>query len=292
MRLGSISFINSLPVDLGITSGAVPFRGQTVPGDPAALNDAMLAGSVDAGPVSALWYGLHARDLVLLPDLAIGSRSGVRSVLLFARAPLRELGGSTRIAVTAQGKTTPVLLEILCRARYGFKPDTEVVPERLAGVPEGFDAALVIGDDALVLGTSRARTEGLHVTDLGEEWRAWTGTPAVFAVWVARRAFFETRPGEVAAAIEALARSRRWAAENPAAVVDEAARRTGLPRPVLEGYFSALSYDFDEPMKRGLKLYFEHAARLGFVPAVPSLETVRPSPSALPAGASTPKDRP
>lgn len=276
MKLGSIAFINSLPVDWGLVSGAVPFGGALVPGEPAALNEALVEGRLDVSPVSAFWYGLHADKLALLPDLCIGSRSGVRSVLLFARAPLRELGAGTRIAVTPQGRTTPALLEILCRARYGFRPDAHVSAARLTGVPEGFDAALVIGDDALT-GASKARAAGFWITDLAEEWREWTGTPAVFAVWAARREFLAERPQAVSAALDALSRSRRWGAENQAAVIAEAGKRTGLAKKELEEYFSALSYEFDAAAKRGLRTYFDHATRLGLLPAVPDGGEVRPA---------------
>ena len=48
------------------------------------------------------------------------------------------------------------------------------------------DALLLIGDEAL-----QAKKEGVQgfpiVTDLGEEWFEWQGTPFVFARWVVRK---------------------------------------------------------------------------------------------------------
>ncbi len=51
------------------------------------------------------------------------------------------------------------------------------------------DAALLIGDVALVEGQIRREVAGRgkpYVFDLATEWRAWTGLPFVFAVWAAR----------------------------------------------------------------------------------------------------------
>ena len=85
MRLGSIDFINSLPVDLGLRSGAVASDIQMVRGVPAALNEKILNNELEISAVSALWYAEHQTRFVLLPDLSISSESGVMSVLLFSQ---------------------------------------------------------------------------------------------------------------------------------------------------------------------------------------------------------------
>lgn len=275
-RLGSIAFINSLPVDLGILSGEVPTDARVVREAPASLNALMGESGLDVSPVSAFWFALNARDLYLLPDLSVSSESGVKSVLLFHRRPLPELG-SSRILVTAKGRTTPALLEIICRLRYGFRPQTEVSARALEDVAAGrADAALVIGDEALV---AREAAGGLTVTDLAEEWNAWTGFPVVFAVWAVRRTYFAMEPGRVRALQNALRASRAWGMANPEAILDRAEKDSGLPRPTLEGYFRSLTYGFDDPLRRGLDYYLHCAARCGLLPGVPEIET-------LPAGAA------
>src|SRR5438552_1392958 len=102
LRLGSIRFINSLPVDLGILQKEVPLNAQITQASPARLNEMLLQNELDLSPVSAFWFALHSDQFYLLPDLSISSDSAVHSVLLFSRYPLAELKGR-KIAVTGEG---------------------------------------------------------------------------------------------------------------------------------------------------------------------------------------------
>lgn len=56
LRLGSISFINSLPVDLGLLTKQVPLTAEIMAATPAKLNEALLDGRLDISPVSALFF--------------------------------------------------------------------------------------------------------------------------------------------------------------------------------------------------------------------------------------------
>ena len=69
------------------------------------------------------------------------------------------------------------------------------------------DAGVLIGDPAL-RAMYDAPARGLRVTDLGQEWRSWTGLPMVFAVWAVRREFAAAHPGVVKDVHEAFLRSR------------------------------------------------------------------------------------
>ncbi len=107
LRLGSIRYINSLPVDLGLLRHEVDFTHEIVRGTPSELNQKILEGAVDLSPVSAFFYAQQAADFELLPDLSISSKSGVQSVLLFSRCRPEELAGK-KIQLTGEGRTTPV----------------------------------------------------------------------------------------------------------------------------------------------------------------------------------------
>lgn len=275
-RLGSIAYINSLPVDLGILCGAVHCGAELVQDVPARLNEMLLAGELDLSPVSAFWYAAHADRFILLPDLSISSESGVQSVLLFSKRPPNELKG-VEIAVTTQGRTTPVLLDILCQKKYGFKPRTRSGP---AGTAE---AVLLIGDEALQ--ARQAYTgNGWTVTDLAEEWRSWTGKPFVFAVWAARRAFYAEEPEKLRNIHRALLKSKQWGIAHPAKVIATARGRSGLGDDVLVSYFSRLNHDFGAPLREGLLLYLEHCRALGHLSAVPELESINEKNAELTAG--------
>ena len=273
LRLGSIQFINSLPVDLGILSGAVAADAQITQSTPSALNQKILQGELEVSPVSAFWYAKHHKELLLFPDLSISSESGVQSVLLFSRCPIKDLKGK-KIGLTGKGRTTPVLLEILCRSKYGFAPQFAGCGSFLPGVPEDLDAVLLIGDEALL--AKRHWKEGSWgAFDLAREWRDWTGLPIVFAVWAVRRDVFLFWPEKIAALHKALLKSKAWGAGHPGEVIQKAQEKTELPREILTAYFSGLSFDFDEKLKSGMRRFFKEASRCGLLSGAPEIEEIK-----------------
>src|SRR5918911_5615116 len=102
-RVGHIQFLNCLPIYWGLMrSGAlldVDLRKDT----PDRLNAALVAGELDIGPISLVEYLRHAGELLLLPDLAVGSDGPVLSVNLVSTVPPAELDGRRG----AGGSTSP-----------------------------------------------------------------------------------------------------------------------------------------------------------------------------------------
>ena len=274
MRLGSIQFINSLPVDGGLLSGEIPFSGQVIQGSPVDLNEKILRGELDVSPVSALWYGMYQDRFTLLPSLSISSESAAQSVLLFSRKPLELLKNGSRVIFSGKGRTTPALLEIICRLRYGVKPVIETAPIKGYVLPPDADAMLVIGDEAL-LAYQQLKSGTLKVTDLAQEWYVWTGLPIVFAVWAVRKDVYAKDAQGVHKAHEAILRSKQWGAAHLDWVLDESERRSELPRQILRAYFSALSYDFSERSKKGMTRYMECARECGLIGSVPVLDEIK-----------------
>jgi chorismate dehydratase len=159
---------------------------------PRALGEALARGEVDAGPLALADVVRLAAAVTPLP-FGIAASGGARSVLVFSDRPLAELGGAP-VAVTAETSTSVRLFRMLLAFRH------EVPPPRL--VPPGAPAAaeLVIGDAAL----RALRHPPRPVTiDLGLEWTAWTGLPAVFATWAVRRDAGPAAAAALAAALEA-----------------------------------------------------------------------------------------
>src|SRR5260370_40717397 len=87
MRLGRIGYINCYPVYAGLDRGVVRVPADLVTGTPAELNDLLTAGELGVSVISAGEYARPAKDLVLLPDLAISCDGPVRSVALFSKRP-------------------------------------------------------------------------------------------------------------------------------------------------------------------------------------------------------------
>jgi chorismate dehydratase len=187
----------------------------------------------------------------------------VKTVLLFSwKADPRELDGLP-IALTDHSATSAALVELLCRERYGIRPDYRVRPQNLAAMMAECEAALVIGDAALIEGTARrmlitpqGETARPYVFDLGDEWLKHTSLPFVFALWAARRE-----------AIEALLANRVQEALQASkcdgvASLDHLARayapRLGLPVGVCARYLHDLRFDLTEWDREGLERFLDH----------------------------------
>ena len=243
MKIGRIGYINCAPVYGAIDRGivALPPGGELVTGTPAELNDLLVAGELDLSVISAIEYARHARELVLLPDLAISCDGPVRSVALFSRRTVGQLDGRT-VLLSASSRTSVALLELLCRDVWKIKPKFAEARaeaqdlEALAALPH--EAVLVIGDPALKLAAAGTYA---HRYDLGEEWKRWTGKPFVFAVWAARRS---ADAAAVQRGHEALLASRAWGLAHLEEIAQETARVTQLPLPVCREYLSGLDYAF------------------------------------------------
>lgn len=286
MRLGDIAFINSWPVTYAAAQGIVPVPAALVRGTPAQLNAQLLNGTLDVSAVSVLAYLQQAEEWLLLPELAIGSESGVNSVLLISRRPLRDLEGQT-IAVTEDGATTPVLLRILLEQAYGIRARYLVTGARFPDVLRAYPAALVIGDEALRAlpppagWRAGAARDDYFTWDLGALWRDWTHLPMVYAVWAVRRAAVEQAPEQVGALHEALVASKAWGMRHLEEVARAAAAAAGFAPAVIADYFRGIRYDLDGPALAGLRRYAALAQTLQAVPAdtVASLQAWERAPS-------------
>jgi len=263
MRLGRIGYVNCYPVYGAMDRGIVVPPATLVTGTPAELNDRLADGRLDVSVISAVAYAQHADALELLPDLAISSDGPVRSVILFSRRPVTELGGA-RVLVSAASRTSVYLLELLARERWGVTFDTTPAPTesgdlgRLAAVPH--DAVLVIGDAALLLGSRRAYP---HQVDLGEEWKGWTGLPFVFAVWAARR---EVDRQAVRDVHRALLGSRQWGLGHLGDLAEQAARATDVDLGDCVEYLAGLDYGLSYRHLAGLTDFLRRLAARGLVP--------------------------
>jgi len=168
------------------------------------------------------------------------------------------------IFITSKGRTTPALLEILCRKRYGFLPRFKACVSSIKEWPESWDAVLLIGDEALEW-KHRLAGGPWKTVDLAREWKNLTGLPFVFAVWAVRRDFFENQPEATRAVYEALLSSKAWGSAHREEVLLLSEKKTELSPQGLDNYFSKLSYDFGENLKRAMRAFFDAAAECGLI---------------------------
>lgn len=276
MRVGRIPYINCYPVYGAVDRGVVPLAGTLVDGVPTALNRMMAEGALDVSVVSAVEYARDWERYLLLPDLAISCDGPVRSVMLFSSVPAAALRGRP-VIVSRSSMTSMHLLELL------FEHVWQATPTFVAGDAEASDlrridahqapvARLVIGDAALMLASGAIASPYEYVYDLGAEWKAWTGLPFVFAVWVAQR----TANTQQALAVHAsLIESRNWGLHHLAVLAEQAHANTGVPEAQCLQYLSGLDYGLSYPHLGGLTEFYRRLTvagkvapgRLAFLPA-------------------------
>ena len=267
LRSGRIIYTNDLPIYAAFDAGAVRYPGALVADVPANLNAMLLDGRLDLSPISAFHWAKHADQLALLPDLCIGARREVWSVVCVSRKPLAELDGAT-IAVTVESASGRNLLRVLLERRYGVRATFVESTDPLAAAKNG-EPALLIGDRAI---DAQQTFAPAHVHDLGLEWNDWTGSDMVFAVWAVRRDTLARHADQVEDAMRALVASQRWGTANMDAVVANAQATHERPAGFYAAYYDTLNYTFDDRARSGLRRFVEESYAVGAIGAVPSVE--------------------
>ena len=179
LRVCAVNYLNTVPLVWGMLHG--PQRGlfDLSFATPSKCADAVAANQADIGIVPSI--ELETQDLAIVPGLGIASMGPVRSILLVAKVPPREI---RVLAADASSRTSVALTRIVLAERYGAEPRMISHPPDLPAMLAAADAALIIGDPALHLNPD---TLPYHVYDLGREWTQMTGLPMVFAVWAGRQ---------------------------------------------------------------------------------------------------------
>jgi chorismate dehydratase len=262
-RVGHIQFLNCLPIYWGLVRSGALLDVELTKDTPDRLNQMLVDGALDIGPISLVEYLRNADDLVLLPDLAVGSDGPVLSVNVVSQVPLSELGGR-RVALGSTSRTSVLLARLWLAEVYGVAPDYFVCPPDLTTMLLEADAAVLIGDAAL-RATYDAPRRGLAVYDLGQVWRDWTGLPMVFAVWAARKDYAQANPGLVKDVHTAFLNSRDDALAHVEDVALQAARWEVFDAPTLATYFRTLDFSLGPRQVDGLVEFARRAALDGAV---------------------------
>jgi chorismate dehydratase len=265
LRCGRIVYTNDLPIYAAFDAGAIEYPGTLHADVPSRLNAMLLGGELDLSPISAFAWAANADELVLLPDLCIGAREEVVSVVLVSRTPPAQLDGS-RIYVTEESASGKNLLRILLERRYGVHPNYIEEAHPLERARAG-EAALLIGDSAIDAIQSLPRET---IYDLGTLWHEWTRRQTVFAVWAARRDAYERDPEAVRACMDALTDAYTWSRSHQSYVVEEAQRLIARPPGFYEAYYGKLNFTFHSAAQNGLAAFCRELHAIGAIAAIPS----------------------
>jgi chorismate dehydratase len=228
---------------------------------PARCGQMLARREVEAALVPVIEYQ-RIPEIVVVPNVCIGARSRVRSVVLVTRG--LELKEVRSVALDTSSRTSAALVQIIFREFLGIEPEWRPSAPDLNLMLDTSDAALLIGDPAMVF-----PRRGLRVYDLAELWREHTGMGFVFAMWMAR----EDAAEEVGAIDFAGARDEGL--ERVEEIVAHYEPLLGLPPVELRAYLlENISFELNDELRAALSLYYELARKYGIIPDVRPLRMI------------------
>lgn len=266
IRLGYIDYLNCLPVYYAIEGGHVPIEARMVKGPPTKLNTMFIEGKLDITPISSIEFARHSDSAVILPNMSISADGNVESILLFSKVPVTELEGA-KVSLTSSSATSVALLKILFEHYYQVKVEYVTQKPNLEIMLKKADAALLIGDDALLAraGDLSWGRKSLYVTDLGNSWKEFTGLKMIFALWVIHKNFVQDHPDDVASVSNAFLAAKDYGFRNVDKLIDKARVKSGLSDSVLAKYFETIRYEFGEEEQKALLTYYDYAYKSGLI---------------------------
>src|SRR5260370_4547056 len=195
-RVAASSYLNTAPLIWSFIHGsqrdAVELFTDTAP---ARCAEMLGSGEVDVALVPVIEYQ-RIPDILIVPDVCVGSRSAVRSVVLATK--LNNLKKVKRVALDDSSRTSGALVNIIFREFLRFEPEWQASRPDLRSMLQHRDPALIIGDPAMKIPRHQFR-----VFDLATLWHEFTGFGFVFAMWMARETEAERiRPIDFAGACD------------------------------------------------------------------------------------------
>ena len=231
---------------------------------PSACAEMLRAGTADIGIIPAAAYATIP-DLVIVPDVAIAARGPVASIFLVSKVPLEEI---KTVAADTSSRSSVALLKILFARKWETRPEFTPAEPKFKQMLKAADAALIIGDPALLLKRNE-NLDRLHVFDLGEEWVSWTGKPFVFAFWAVRCA--AEPDGQVANDFRQ-SRDHGLKVEHVAKIAAEWRTRLGMAEDEIAQYLTRnIEYQLAPDCLEGLRLFYRYAEEVGALPQAPEL---------------------
>ncbi len=269
LRVAAIDFLNPAPLMWDFEHGPECFRlaeryvvRYT---QPSVCAMDLLCGRADLGlvPVAALTSGL-----AIIPGCAVASRGRVRSILLIVKVP-HTLETVRVVAADTASLSSVAYTKVLFRKFAGCDPEFMAAEANPAAMLAMADAALVIGDPALLALEHRAEIEraiGPCVwLDVAEEWIQRTGLPWVAAVWAAR----PEAVSDPAALAQDLQQSRDHGLAHIEDLVREWTPRIAVPPATIREYLSRnIYYTLDARCLEAIRVFRRYAAEVGALPPV------------------------
>jgi chorismate dehydratase len=272
VRLGAVGFLNARPLVYGLDLLPRFDLRYDVPSECARL---LHAGSIDVGMIPSIEY-LRGGPYRIVPDVAIASDGPVASVTLYTTRPMRDVRS---IAMDTSSRTSVALVQLLCARQFRIQPAIEQHGPDLAGMLAQCDAALIIGDAALLVDTTTVRLKAdttyggvpapahVEAIDLGDVWTSMTGLPFVYAFWAGRPAALT---GDDVAALQ---RARDAGIEQPDLIARDYFPDSPEQQTIGARYLrDNIKYYLRDPERAGLERFYRYALEAGVVPSAGRVE--------------------
>jgi chorismate dehydratase len=257
VRLGAVGYLNARPLVYGLDEASRFDLRYDVPSECARL---LHEDTIDVGLIPSIEY-LRGGPYRIVPDLAIASRGPVASVAIYTTKPMNEVRS---IALDTSSRTSVALVSVLCARLFKIQPALERRGPDLPAMLDHCDAALIIGDNALLLDhrkseVGRLKSE-IEKIDLGEAWQMLTGLPFVYAFWAGRPDVLDRDD------VEALQRARDVGVTRSDAIArqyfpDSSARQAAGAAYLRDN----IKYDLGDEERAGLEMFYRYAVEAGVV---------------------------
>ncbi len=263
--VGCVPYVNAIPLVSRFEGLGEESPVQVLYDVPSRLPAMLDSGDADAVLVSSI-DALRVPGRRMAEGVCIGSHGPVKSVRLFSKTPPSQI---RKLALDSSSMTSNRLAQIILKEHFGVEPTLvgERAPDLTAMLQEA-DACILIGDIGMTTDGS-----GLHVLDLGEEWRRLTGKPFVWAAWIGGEGLTSelsrllNQAAEhhlVGRSIPAVPRhAEDWNRQQQ--VVEKAAARPGWSAGSARDYFmDVMVYKMDEAVLAGYRAFQTRLIAHGF----------------------------
>jgi chorismate dehydratase len=295
VRVAAISFLNPAPLlyDFEHDPAAAALRPhyQLHYTTPANCARELHTGNADLGliPIAEL-----TPELAIVPGSTIASLHEVRSILLLVKNPghlpadqaLRHISS---IATDKASRSSTAYIRILLQRFYNIRPEFTEYPADPLAMLAVADAALLIGDPALLAREHRSALEAqlasipnasdespLLWIDLAALWRRHTGLPWVAAVWAVRPEALTLEDLTPAKLIADLTASRDNGLAHIDDLVREWAPRIALSPATIHTYLTRnIHYTLDAACLKTIELFRSLATELHILPSLPQLNLLK-----------------
>jgi chorismate dehydratase len=242
---------------------------------PSRCAEELLSGRADLGliPIASL-----TPNLAIVPGCTIASLDEVRSIQLIVkkRGETDALESIRTIAADTASRSSVVYAEILFRKFLGTHPTFLPAPADAIAMLQQADAAILIGDPALLALESRDQIEAAVGPclwfDLAREWRSRTNLPWVAAVWAVRPEALGPSNLTAAQLTADLEDSRDHGLAHIDQLVEEWTPRIAIPPSTIRHYLTEnIHYHLDRDCIGTIELFRRYAAEVEALPPLPHL---------------------